>query len=216
MEFITQFKNYLSSQKKNPSKITIKNYLSDIKKFVAWYEKTFNLSFTPSSISPQIIELFKKDYSDDLSIKSINRYLSSLRKFFSFLLLQKKISVNPFETPQKENQTKDLDPFHLRSFKNYLYVTDSSSLTIKNYLNDIKQFLSWTEKITESKAEWEIKNENIFDKLNSYLVEEYKNRLLENNFSPVTINRKLSSIRKYLFWCSKEGIIKQSEINNLL
>ena len=215
MEFITQFKNYLSSQKKNPSKITIKNYLSDIKKFVAWYEKTFNLSFTPSSISPQIIELFKKDYSDDLSIKSINRYLSSLRKFFSFLLLQKKISVNPFETPQKENQTKDLDPFHLRSFKNYLYVTDSSSLTIKNYLNDIKQFLSWTEKITESKAEWEIKNENIFDKLNSYLVEEYKNRLLENNFSPVTINRKLSSIRKYLFWCSKEGIIKQSEINNL-
>lgn len=215
MEFITQFKNYLFSQKKTPSKITIKNYISDVKKFVLWYEQTFNLSFIPSSISPQIIGLFKKGYSNDLSIKSINRYLSSLRRFFSFLLYQKEITVNPLETPQKESQSKELDPFYLKNFKNYLYVADASSLTIKNYLNDIKQFLSWADKVTEAKAEWEIKNENIFEKLNSYLVEEYKNRLSENNFSPVTINRKLSSIRKYLYWCSSEGIVKPSEINNL-
>jgi len=49
--------------------------------------------------------------------------------------------------------------------------------------------------------------------INSKLVEEYKQRLVEQGtFSPATINRKLSSLRKYLAWASDKGLIENTAI----
>ncbi|MBI2031749.1 MAG: site-specific integrase [Candidatus Levybacteria bacterium] len=206
MEFIVQFRDYLFSQQTPPSKLTVKNYSADIKKFINWYEHTFETSFTPSLITPEIINIFNKELSNTQSINSVLRYLSSLRKFFSFLTIQKNIQINPFEVSIKGNG-RDSDKFNFRNFKNYLYTNGSSSITIKNYLNDIKQFLLWADKVTEAKEAWIVKKDNIYEKLNSSLVEEYKTRLIQSNFSPSSVNRKLSSIRKYLSWCHEAGLI---------
>lgn len=215
MEFIIQFKDYLFSQKPPPSKITVKNYVSDIKKFIRWYESVFRNNFYPNLITPEIIDIFNKEVSQSQSIKSALRYLSSIRKFFAFLAVQKQIEVNPFEMKIMTESDKHTDRFNFRNFKNYLYITGSSPLTIKNYLNDIRQFLEWTDKISKPKEAWIVKKDNIYDKLNSNLVEEYKNRLIQNNLSPTSINRKLSSIRKYLSWCYKEGLISSSNKEDL-
>jgi len=218
MEFITLFKNYLYSQKNPPSKLTLKNYSSDIKKFIKWYESKFQSDFSPSLVTSEIIDMFNSDLSQSQSIKSVLRYMSSLRRFFSFLANQNQIASNPFETKIKSKSPQESDKFNLRSFKNYLYTSGSSSITIKNYLSDIKQFLLWVEKVTDIKDSWEIKERNIYDKLERGIIEEYKNRLVRARFSPLSINRKLSSIRRYISWCYRENLItlpKKEELESI-
>ncbi|MCL4387444.1 site-specific integrase, partial [Patescibacteria group bacterium] len=105
------------------------------------------------------------------------------------------------------------DPWRIKDFKNFLYVYNSSHLTIKNYIMDIKQFLSWAESSTGVKDAWELKEKNVLSKIDENLIKEYKNRLFEAGLSPVTVNRKLSSLRKYISWLKQEGIIKIKDSN---
>ncbi|MCL5113767.1 MAG: site-specific integrase [Patescibacteria group bacterium] len=207
MEILTQFKDYLLSQRKPPSRITVKNYLSDVNQFISWFEKDLNESFSPKSVTNQTIELFRKESSTRISPASLERKLSSLRKFFQFLKIQDVISISPLEKLDTQ-KLEEGEPLPLKSFRNFLYVDNASSLTIKNYLNDVKQFFKWAEAVTGVQEAWDVKEKNVFNKTDDLLIGEYKNRLLEQNFSPKTINRKLSSLRKYLTWAQKEGLIK--------
>ena len=213
MDLLNEFKNYLFSQDDLPAKVTVKNYLSDINHFIRWYEKEFNNSFNPTLVSYQTITHYKLSNTDSFSQSSMERHLSSLRKFFKFLKLEGKISANPFVSPLVSSEAKESDPWHLKEFKNYLYVYNASHLTIKNYIIDIRQFLSWVESVTSSNEIWNTKDRNILSKIDNNLLEEYKNRLMsEGNFSPTTVNRKLSSLRKYLSWAEAENYV--SNINS--
>src|SRR5258708_15390369 len=208
MNFLSEFKNYLLSQKNPSSRLTVKNYLSDIRKFIDWFEKTFRSDFTAEAVTQETIEYFKKSNST-LSPSSLERHVSSLRKFFHFLKLEGTIAESPFDQLDTKSQIQNTDLWHLKEFKDYLYVYNASRLTIKNYLIDIKNFLSWAEKVTFSKAEWNVKEKNIFEKINNELIGEYKSRLLgsttEAGFSPATVNRKLSSLRKFTAWATEAG-----------
>src|SRR3989344_8667516 len=209
MELFIQFKNYLTAQKKQPSKATVRNYSSDIKFFIKWFEKKYFSSLDPKAIDESVVEYFKRDNSESLAASSLKRHISSIRKFLFFLKEAGYISKFPFE--KKLDSSINGDPLHLRGFKNYLYSNGSSSVTIKNYLIDIRQFLGWTEEVTQAKRAWNIENQNIFNKINPEIIEEYKNRLLFRGFSPRTINRKLSSIRNFVRWAIKEKIIENEE-----
>ncbi|MBI1982383.1 MAG: site-specific integrase, partial [Candidatus Levybacteria bacterium] len=208
MNLPEQFKQYLLSQKTPPSKTTVKNYKADIGQFIRWHEAEFKKKFEPAEVTPQIIEVYKKA-KDSLSPRSLERHLSSLRKFFHFMKLEGMISSSPFEklTVSAEALAKT-DPYRLKDFKNHLYVYNKAILTIKNYLMDARQFLRWTEEVSGVKNAWDIKDKDIFGKIDSFLLEEYKNRLLQNRMSPTSINRKLSSIRTYLKWADSEGMIR--------
>src|SRR3989344_3806955 len=194
MNLLSLFKDYLSSQNKPSSKSTIKNY-------------AFN--FDPKLINADIIENFKRSNADLISASSLDRHISSIRKFFLFLKEQNHIDSIPFEKSTSEN--KNEDPQHLNKFKNHLYSGGSSPITIKNYLIDVKQFLDWGQRVTNVKDAWNIKDQNIFNNINPEIVEEYKKRLLSEGFSPSTINRKLSSIRNFVRWAIKEKIIENEE-----
>src|SRR5258708_4925862 len=211
MNFLSEFKNYLLSQKNPSSRLTVKNYLSDIRKFIDWFEKTFRSDFRAEAFTQETIEYFKKSNST-LSPSSLERHVSSLRKFFHFLKLEGTIAESPFDQLDTKSQIQNTDLWHLKEFKDYLYVYNASRLTIKNYLIDIKNFLSWAEKVTFSKAEWNVKEKNIFEKINNELIAEYKSRLMgsatEAGFSPATVNRKLSSLRKFTAWAREKGYIK--------
>jgi site-specific recombinase XerD len=201
MDLLNLFKNYLFSQADKPSKVTVKNYLSDINHFVRWYETFFNKNFEPKEISSQTLNDYQTNCETVFSQSSLDRHFSTLRKFFKFLLIEGVISLDPFSV-KKLNLEASKDPWHVKEFKDFLYVGDASRLTIKNYLIDIKQFLTWAAQVTES--------ENVLSAIDSDLVEEYKERLLnQGDFSPATINRKLSSLRKYLAWAQIRGIIGQ-------
>src|SRR5579872_4104525 len=131
MEYLQQFKNYLFSLKPVPSKVTVKNYVLDVKHFIVWVAQTHQ-AFDPKLITLEEIEEFKKKQSNHLSTRSLERHVSSLRKFFHSLKLEGSIAASPFE--DMKETTKPIDLYHLREFKDFLYVYNASNLTIKNYL----------------------------------------------------------------------------------
>lgn len=198
MDTINKFTQFLLSQKKPVSRLTIKNYKADLKHFILWFEKEFNNNFTPQQVTPQIIEIYKNTKS--VSPRSMDRHLSTLRKFFSFTNQEGLISENPFQQLSTLNSQlpTPVDPWKLTDFKNYLYVTNTSSLTIKNYVSDIEQFLSWIGKVLGTSTH---------NAITKPVINEYKNRLLKTGLTPRSINRKLSSLRKYLLWAQTEGLI---------
>ena len=199
MDLLNLFKNYLFSQADKPSKVTVKNYLSDINHFVRWYENIFTKSFDAKKVSGQTLQDYRNNCSTVFSPSSLDRHFSTLRKFFKFLLIEGVISLDPFSV-KKLALEANKDPWHVKDFKDFLYVGDASRLTIKNYLIDIKQFLAWAAQVTETN--------NVLPAIDSNLVEEYKQRLLnQGDFSPATINRKLSSLRKYLAWAQSQTLV---------
>ena len=213
MDLLLKFKDYLTQGKDQPSKITIKNYIADLRKFIRWYETTYERLFHPLAISPAIIEEYKNQIRDARSLK---RYLSSLRKFFQYLHALGAIPSNPLDQAiiQKE---QDSNPWRLKDFKSFLYNTKASKLTIKNYIIDIRQFLEWLKEVIATEARYEnitrsISESEVYSRIDQRSIEEYKNRLLsERKLSPVSINRKLSSLRRYVSWLNEKKII-QTEI----
>ncbi len=209
MDIVNQFKNHLFSQKKPAGTLTIKNYLADVKKFIAWYEQKYAVAFTPEAFTSDLIAQYQatilKSSNKSLpAISSMKRYLSSLRKFASFMEEAKLIFLNPFKAVEKKQSFSD--PFYLKAFISYLYTQHASKLTIKNYTNDSKQFLRWLEQVTASHDQ--AQPSSLLSKIDNRVLEEYKMRLFkEAKLSPVSINRKLSSLRRYVRWLEEKDII---------
>ncbi len=212
MDLLSAFKNYLFSQDKKPSKVTVKNYLSDVNHFVKWFELRYSKTFSPTEINKQTLESYKLDNAEVFSQSSFDRHFSSLRKFFYFLKIEGKIALSPFEQIKSE-AAFDADPWHIKDFKSFLYVYNASHLTIKNYLIDIKQFLTWAEEVTGVNTLLNRQDKSVLNLITPKLIEEYKLRLLnQGSFSPATINRKLSSLRKYTLWAGEEGLLSPLEL----
>lgn len=206
MNLLQQFVNFLLNQNPKPSLLTVKNYKADIGQFMSWCEKELKSPFDGSKITSQIIEQYKK--SRNLSPSSIERHVSSLRKFFNFLKDEKVASWNPLEkmTASAEALTK-ADPWMIKGFKSFLYEYKKSNLTIKNYINDVKSFFAWLGEVALVKYAWNIADRNLLEKINYSVLEEYKQRLIVAKFSPATINRRLSSLRNYIGWAKSQGLI---------
>ncbi|MGH7203572.1 MAG: site-specific integrase, partial [Candidatus Levyibacteriota bacterium] len=209
MDIVNNFKNHLFSQKNPPSKVTVKNYLSDVRRFISWYENHLSKTFYPRDLSPHILTAYQTEIMGNAqgslpAVRSAKRYVSSLRRFGQFLADSGAIEANPFSIT--ETVKPPVDPWHMKEFKNFLFNERASKLTIKNYLIDIKQFLFWLEKVTTQESG--NTTANILLQISTYALENYKMRLLhEAQLSPVSINRKLSSIRKYVRWLEEKGII---------
>ena len=95
-----RFKSFLRAE--NISAVTLRNYLSDVRHFLGWLittikkDRKINFVETIESISPQIVEKYKNDHiKAALPIKTINRRLSALRKFFLFCQKEALIEQNP-------------------------------------------------------------------------------------------------------------------------
>lgn len=164
-----KFKNWLIAgnlissgiAKKKTSQLTqntIKNYLSDIRHFLGWLifklqaqnlklkiEKNFPLAVL-NQVSINLIEEYKSYLVENkIPIKTTNRRLSTLRKFFSFCIDQGWLKENPAKevkniNPEKpKNQIEDL----LDEFKKDLQKENLEEKTIKSYLTTIGEFLKF-------------------------------------------------------------------------
>ena len=188
----------------------MKNYKADVKQFIDWFEKKFNLSFDPSKVTLQVFQEYKN--ASNLSESSLKRHTSSLHSFFNFLKNSAVISQDPLEkeTVPAETLVRE-DPWMFKNFKNFLYEYKKSNLTIKNYIGDIKSFFLWLEEVTLAKDSFNVADRNLLNKINSSTVEQYKQRLITAKFSPLTINRKLSSLRNYINWAKSQRLISASQ-----
>lgn len=156
-ETLQTFKEFLHAEK--ISKGTARSYLSDIRHFFSWLKEfsehhrteIWKLDFAGllSQVNENLLEAYKKSLlANNVPAKTVNRRFSSLRRFGSFCQAQNIISLNPFDTlrnissEQETGQKKSpLAGFHL-----FLWQNKASKSTIKNYLNDVRQFLEWQER----------------------------------------------------------------------
>jgi site-specific recombinase XerD len=107
------------------------------------------------------------------------------------------------------------------SFKKFLLAENVSLITLKNYLSDLRHFLGWT--VLKLKAQSKKNFENLsplefLNQIDEYLVEEYKNYLVVNDIPAKTINRRLSTLRKFFSFCISQGWLKENpakKIQNL-
>ncbi len=87
-------------------------------------------------------------------------------------------------------------------FKEYLLALNYKSVSIKNYLSDIRHFFGWMTLYSKSKQ--------LISIIDNKSVTEYKSYLSENNIPYKTINRRLSTIRKFCSFCISQGWMKEN------
>lgn len=149
------FKNYLLVQKN--SSITAKNYVADLNHFLDWLAKKTGIKH--QIVGRGIFSLFTKEtleeYKADLlqnkiPLSTLNRRLSTLRKFGQFGLSQSWLKNNPASkmtnaTFQESKSKLEVDGEILEGFEKQLEKEKISPITIKNYLSDLRHFLGWLE-----------------------------------------------------------------------
>ncbi len=116
------FRDYLKTC--SISKVSIKNYASDLKHFLGWFmysrigDKNLDshLDQFIASVSQVTIEEYVEHLQNDsIPVLTINRRLSTLRKFFSFCIKREILVENPMATiktlekPAIKRETKDVD-----------------------------------------------------------------------------------------------------------
>lgn len=142
------------------SKKTHKNYRSDISHFSGWL--LFRLrhwGVTAESLTDAVPFLDTKLASEyktfltgnSVAEKTINRRLSTLRHLARFLTASQILDFD-FMDSIANISTKEIPstyPFIIQ-FEKHLEAEKVSKNTIKNYLSDIKQFISWIEEKNQS------------------------------------------------------------------
>ncbi len=211
-----QFKSYLL-EKKKVSHITLKNYSSDISRFLNWYSQYFGVEFRPDNFDSKLIKLYvdeMKNGADPIarpSARSLERYISTLKRFADFMIATNLIVENPFASDENRSQ-QATDEWKMRGFKDFLYVNGASRATMKNYIVDINAFTTW---ISQSFDFSDISDPA--ELLTNSVLEQYKVRLKEVfNLSQASIDRKISSIRKYFKYAGRETELPVKEYQKFI
>lgn len=162
------FKQYLLTVNTKPlNSITIKNYLSDLRHFWGWIQQEFriqNLEFRIENVQNVKTETIKNyiEYQKlgGIPTKTVNRRLSTLRKFGSFCISQgwmkenvfKKISNvatnkgrligNEVATPAERARNDILD-----QYEQYLVKQNLDRQNIKNLIADVEEFYQLTQNL---------------------------------------------------------------------
>jgi site-specific recombinase XerD len=134
-----------------------KNYRSDLNHFVAWAilkmrsfgsfieNLTEAVPFLNPDIAKEYMSFMKLNNSPE---KTINRRLSTLRHLSRFLTASQIIDsdfMSQIENISHATKAKpQIDPI-IKQFRAQLEAEKVSPNTIKNYLSDVRQFLSWLE-----------------------------------------------------------------------
>jgi len=136
----TAFRAWLSNRHYSDS--TIRNYLVDINKYLA--SAGDNLLFSSTTL---------QNYLQTLSSHpNFPRAQASLKKFFQFALDQKLIDQNPFKKALRfvraDPHASPSQESLISAFQTYLEKKNKTPTTIKNYINDIQQFINWASQST--------------------------------------------------------------------
>jgi len=155
---INNFLNNLLNEGK--SKVSIKNYKSDISHFLAWATlklKSFGTyAENVSEIVPFINQKFFNEYKDymaenGINTKTINRRLSTLRNFSKFIYSTHLIDQDFMSGIQNvgigmPTKVQKISQDIVESFRESLLTGKKASAnTVKNYASDVKSFLAWIE-----------------------------------------------------------------------
>jgi site-specific recombinase XerD len=135
-----------------------KNYRSDISHFSGWFLLTVRkwgvVTSEFSEAIPLITQKSAKEYKhflikNEVADKTINRRLSTLRHLSRFLTASQILDFNFMNGITNISQASAADTYPLLpQFEKFLSKEKASNNTIRNYVNDVKQFLAWLENKT--------------------------------------------------------------------
>lgn len=150
-----EFVKYLDSLGISPK--SHKNYRSDLTHFIGWailkIRSFGSYADSLSEIVPFLSHNLARGYKNYMSenkapAKTINRRLSTLRHLARFLTATQVIDLDFMDGIENigtvVKKRADIDPV-INDFRSFLEAEKVSSNTIKNYMSDIKQFMSWLE-----------------------------------------------------------------------
>lgn len=209
MQLLNLFKDNLRENDK--SEITIKNYVSDVRRFLEWLEERKG-TLEPFTLSASEIQTYKNKLTSQLDPASFKRHLSSLNQFLYFLVKINVLTSTESLTSSTENKEDEFErTLKFNEFKLFLRENQASDLTVKNYLSDVKQFMHWL-KEASSQQNSLIDESILLSRINRDVLRIFRSRLIsERQLSPISVNRKLSSIRNYIKFLSKIGILPDYE-----
>ena len=105
MEMIMKFSTFM--KRRSYSNDTIKSYTNNIKCFCKWLDIQID-----KVISEDVYEYLGYLHNRKLNPKSINSYLTALRKFFDFLYYEEKIKIlNPVKPEYRQREPKPIPRF---------------------------------------------------------------------------------------------------------
>jgi len=93
-------------------------------------------------------------------------------------------------------------------FKLYLISQGYSSITVKNYLSDVKNFFDWLAQKTD--IHYQVAGKAIFGIFTKETILEYQQDLLSAKTPPSTINRHLSALRKLGQFAHSQGWLSEN------
>jgi site-specific recombinase XerD len=158
MNLIRQtFKLYLNQAGVSPA--TSRNYLSDLNHFLSWLSLETRKTHHPLPLSPAALptalssKMIKKYYfylvENQVPTATVRRRFSSLRKWGQQITASDWIAANPFLTanyPQVPHPLRDISTSDIfRKFKTSLEKEGTNPSTIRNYLSDVRHFVTWLE-----------------------------------------------------------------------
>ncbi|MFN4213040.1 MAG: site-specific integrase [Microgenomates group bacterium] len=153
------FKKYLSAG--NIKSLSVKNYLSDLRHFFEWLVFYLNSRGESKDLPLQqiITQTTIIDYktyllANNIPVKTINRRLSTLRKFCSFCISQGWMKENPAKHVPNISPIRSISPIGqiLTQFHQGLLKEDLDQQTIKSYLEDIREFFTYVNKSYANKS----------------------------------------------------------------
>jgi len=148
---VRKFENHLKLDLKKSAQ-TVRNYKADLKHFLSWLEgeskspvSTQSHSFLLHFNSKNILLYRLAQVNVNTPSATTNRRLSSVRNFGKFAKSIGILEINPGEAIENIRLTEKNLGQIIQDFEQYLKESKISDLTIKNYLSDIRQFISWLE-----------------------------------------------------------------------
>jgi site-specific recombinase XerD len=134
----TSYQNWLRS--KSYSGATVRNYLVDLKKYFLFTNPNSDQVSDKIFDQDNLTSYFQNINQD----QNYKRFLASLSKFFQFALDQQLISENPFLKALKVQPETNIEEI-TKLYQQQLEAKKFSISTIRNYINDIHQFINWVE-----------------------------------------------------------------------
>ena len=154
-KFLNSFLNYLSSS--GVSDKSLKYYRSDISHFTGWIilkVRTWGIfAETVTEIIPFINTRLAHEYKifltqNNISPKTVNRRLSTLRHLSRFLLASQIANSDFMEgianIDISASHSPSIHPL-ITLFEKKLEAEKVSKNTVKNYISDVKHFINWLE-----------------------------------------------------------------------
>lgn len=214
------FREFLSAE--NISKITIKNYVCDIRHFIKWWEVRYGVKDVPCPKPhdqqgiPYLTKGCIHEYISSLQkekreIRVINRVLSSLRRFSQFCIKRGFISQNPLSgLHNKSEKSSFLHPDRvsvpiIQKFKKVLRDRlYNSNINSDDIFFDLQEYIS----CIYGYVKGNITIQTLIDPLHLMT---YKDHLGYEGYKRELIDRKINSLNYFFSWLHDNKNITEHE-----